>query len=77
MAYNHLKLEVLQYLKIPNDAGKAFTVLVHELVNNYAYVIKKLGKPIAQDIEHKIELLEPAKPIPYHIQQTMSERELK
>ena len=48
-----------------------------ELVNKYADVFTKPGKPIAQDIKHKIELLDPAKPIPYHRLQRISEREFQ
>ena len=38
---------------------------MRELVNKYADTYTKLGKPVAGDIKHKIELLEPAKPRPH------------
>ena len=46
---------------------------MHELLNKYADIFTKPGKPVAQDIKHKIELLDPAKPIPHHRMQIMSE----
>ena len=35
-----------------------------ELVNKYADVFTKPGKPFAWDIMYKIDFLDPAKPIP-------------
>ena len=60
-----------------DDAGEAFTAPIHELVNNYADIFTKPGKPIAQDIKHIIELLDPAKLLPHHRLQRMSERKLQ
>ena len=45
---------------------------MHDMAK-YAYVFTKLGKPVAQDIKHKIKLLDPEKPIPHHRPQIMSE----
>ena len=45
---------------------------MHELLNKYADVFTKPGKPVAREIKHKIELLDPAKPIPHHRLQIMS-----
>ena len=50
---------------------------MHRLLNEYADVSTKLVKPVVRDIKHKIELLDPAKPIPYHRLQRMSERKLQ
>ena len=50
---------------------------MHELVNKYADVFTKPGKPVAQDIKHKIELLDPEKPIPHHRLQRISERKFQ
>ena len=50
---------------------------MYKLVNKYADVFTKPGKAIAQDIKHKIELVDPAKPIPQHRLQRMSERKLQ
>ena len=63
---NQLNLEIHQLLKISNDAGKALTAFMQELVIKYADVFTKLGKPVAQDTKHKIEFLNPAKPIPHY-----------
>ena len=53
---NQLEPEITQFLsKIANDAGEAFTALICELVNNYADIITKPGKSIAQDIKHKTD----------------------
>ena len=49
---------------------------MYELVNNYAYVLTKLGKPVTPEIKHKIEFLDPAKPIAHHKQQRIGERKL-
>ena len=48
---------------------------MHELVYKYADVLTKQGKPVVRDTKHKIELLDPEKPIPHHRLQIMSERE--
>ena len=74
---NQLEMEIPQLSKIYDDAGEAFTAPLSELLNKYADVFTKPGKPVARDIKHKIELLDPAKPIPYHRLQRMSEIELK
>ena len=44
---NQLELEIPQLPKISDDVGAAFTAPMHELVNKYADVITKLGKPVA------------------------------
>ena len=44
-----------------------------ELVNKYANVLTKLGKPIAQNIKNKTELLDLKKPIALHKLYKMSE----
>ena len=76
--YNdQLELEIIQFPKIFDDAGKVFTAPMHALVNKYSDALTKLGKPITQDIKHKVELLDPAKPIPHHKLQRVSERELQ
>ena len=56
----------LQLPKISNDTGEAFTAPMRELVNKYADVFTKPRKPVARDIKHKIELLNPANPILHH-----------
>ena len=48
-----------------------------ELLNKYAGVFNLPGKPVAPDIKHKIELLDPATPIPHHRLQIISERKLQ
>ena len=50
---------------------------MRDLVYKYADVLRKPGNPVARDIKHKIELLDPTKPIPHHSLQRMSEIELK
>ena len=74
---NQLELELPQLPKIADDAGIAFTEPMKELVNKYADVFSKPGKPVARDIKHKIDLLDPSKAIPHHRQQRMSEKELQ
>ena len=71
---NQLDLEVPQISKISNDSSEAFTAPMHELVYKYADIFAKPGKPVAQDIKPKIELLDPAKPKPYQKLQIMSEK---
>ena len=63
---NQLDLEIPQLPKIADDTSEAFKAPMHELVNNYANVFTKPSKPVAQDIKHKIELLDPAKSIPHY-----------
>ena len=70
-------MEISQLSKITDDASEAFTAPMCELVNKYADVFMKLGKPVAQDIKQKNELLASEKPIPHHRLQSMSEREFK
>ena len=67
------KLQILQLPKISEDFGRAFTVPMLKLVNKYADVFKKPGKPVAQNIKQKNELLGPEKPIPHDIQQENSD----
>ena len=50
---------------------------MHELLNKFADVFTKPDKPVAWNIKHKIELLDPTKPIPHRRLPIMSERELK
>ena len=50
---------------------------MHALLNKYFGVFTKPGKPVAQDIKHKIEFLDPAKPIPHHRLQRISEIEFQ
>ena len=50
---------------------------MHELVNNYTSILLKLGITVAQDIKHKIKLLDPENPISHHRQQKMSDIKLK
>ena len=66
-----------QLSKIYDGAGEAFTAPMHDLVNKYADVFTKPGRPVAREIKQKNELLDPAKPIPHHRLQIISERELK
>ena len=76
--YNkQLNLELPQLPKIAVDTGGAFTAPMRELIYKYADVFRKPGKPIAQDIKHKIEFLDPAKHIPHHRLQRISERDLR
>ena len=50
---------------------------MYELINNYADVFTKPGKPVARDIKHKIELLDPEKPKPHHRLKRMGARKLQ
>ena len=72
---NQRDMEILQLSKIVNNSIEAFISSMHELVNKYADVFVKPCKSFAQDIKHKIELLDPTKPIPRHRLQRISERE--
>ena len=47
---------------------------MHKMVNEYADVFTKKGKPVAKDIKYKIELLDPAQPIPHYRLQRISKR---
>ena len=49
---------------------------MHELINKYANVFIKLGKPVAQDIKHITEFLGHKNLIPHHKKQIMSEKKL-
>ena len=64
---NQLELEKTQLSKVYDDYGEAFTAPMRELVNKYANVFTKPSKPVAREIKHKTELLDPEKPIPYHV----------
>ena len=70
-------MKIPQLPKISDDTGEAFTAPILELLNKNSDVFTKLGKPIAQDIKHKIDLLDPAKPVPHYRLKIMSEVELK
>ena len=48
---------------ISDDASEAFIAPMCELLDKYADVFTKPGKPVTRDIMHKIELLDPTKPI--------------
>ena len=74
---NYLKIEINLLHKISDDAGEAFTAPMRESFNKYADVFIKPGKPVARDIKHKIELLDPTKPIPHHRLQILSERKFQ
>ena len=68
-------MEIYLLPKIDCNAGEAFKAFVRELPTKYADVFTKPGKPVAQDVKHKTELLDPVKAIPYHRLQRISERE--
>ena len=51
-------MKIPQLPKISDDTGETFTAPMSELLNKYAGVFTI--KPVAQDIKHKIELLDPA-----------------
>ena len=70
-------MEIPQLPKIADDTGEAFTDPTSDFLNKYAAVFTKPGRPIARDITHIIELLDPAKPIPRHRLQIKIERELQ
>ena len=65
-------MEITKLPKISDDAGEAFTAPMPKLVNKYANVLTKPGKPVALDIKHKIKSLDPEKPIPHYRLQRMS-----
>ena len=44
---NQLCMEIPQLSKISDDTGEAFTAPMRELVNKYADVFTKPGKPVA------------------------------
>ena len=50
---------------------------MHELVNKYADIFVRPGKSVKQNVRTKIELLDPAKYIPHHKLQRMSEGVLR
>ena len=62
---NQPDLETSELSKISANSGEAFTAPMRQLVIKYAAVFTKPGKPVAWDIKHKIELLEPTKPKPH------------
>ena len=49
---------------------------MRELVNKYADIVTNPDKPVARDIKHKIDLLDPVKPITHHRLQGISGRKL-
>ena len=65
---NELQVELPPSIKIAADAGEAFQTSVKELSARYVEVFAKPGKPVARPIKHKIELLDPTKPIQIHYQ---------
>ena len=76
--YNYqLELEIPHFSRITDDTSEAFIAPMCELVNKYADVFTKPGKPVSGDIKHKIRLLDPAKPISCYGLQRISERELQ
>ena len=70
-------MEFPQLPKISNDSGKAFTAPMCELLKKYADVITKPSKPVALDIKHKTELLDPEKLMHHHRMQIMSKNNFK
>ena len=46
---------------------------MHNLVNTFADVLTKPGKPVSWDIMYKIDLLDTAKLIPHYRQKIMRE----
>ena len=74
---NQLEKEIYPLLKVANDTGEAFIAPMYGLVNKYADVFTKPGKPVACDIKYKIEWLDPAKPILHNRLQIMSEIKLQ
>ena len=48
-----------------------------KLVKKYAAIFTKPGKPVTQDIKHKIELLDPKKSKPYYRLQIMNQRKIQ
>ena len=63
---NQLDLSLPWDPKIANDVGELFIPSMHKQVNKYADVFTKLGKPVVQNIKHKIELFDAEKPLPNH-----------
>ena len=70
-------MKIPQLPNISDDAGKAFTAPMRELVYKYADVFTKPCKSIARDIKYKIELLDPEKTIPHHKLLRMNAKELQ
>ena len=62
-------MEIPQLPKIIYYASEAFIAHMHEFLDKYADVFTKPGKPVARDIKHKIDFLEPEEPIPHQLQQ--------
>ena len=67
----------INFLRFFYDSGEVFIVPMRKLLNKYADVFTKLGQPVAQDIKHRIESLDPVKPIPHHRLQIMIEKEFQ
>ena len=74
---NQLKVELLQLTNIFYGAGEAFTAPIQQSVNKHDDVFTKPGKPVAQNIKHKTNLLDPEKPVICHREQGISEIELQ
>ena len=55
-------LEIPQLTKIFDNAIRAFATPKREFINKYTGVFTQIGKPVALDIKHKTELLDPEKP---------------
>ena len=51
--WHQLDLEIPQLSTISADASESFTTPMHELVNKYAAIFTKPGKPVAQVISTK------------------------
>ena len=49
---------------------------MRKLVNQYADIFTKQSKSVAQDIKHKIELIDPEKPLPHYRMPRIHERKL-
>ena len=49
---------------------------MRELVTKFAGVFIKPGNPVIWNIKHKIEFLDPSKPIPHHKTKRISELKL-
>ena len=77
MHNNELTVTMPTQPAISEDAGEVFSVAMQNLIAKYKEVFSKPGKPMARDIKHRIELLDPAQKIPYHRQQRMSQLELQ
>ena len=63
---NQLELWLPAQLQIIANIEKAFQIAICEFTNKYADVFPKPSKPIAYDITHHIELLNPAWKIQYY-----------